>query len=112
MTPGLRAAIRFVIAVSCGLVASMGLTMAVCVLGGTHACDDLTWPASWISGTGLEGGLIALGTTIFALGVVLAAAFWFVLGTFGAPETQREESGRGKVIVLSPRDSCLMNCDL
>jgi hypothetical protein len=96
MTPGLRAAIRFVIAVSCGLVASMGLTMAVCVLGGTHAYDDLTWPASWISGTGLEGGLIALGTTIFALGVVLAAAFWFVLGTFGALKRNAKKAGGGK----------------
>jgi hypothetical protein len=83
MTPGVKSAIRLVIAIFCGLVASMGLTMAVCVFGGERACDDLTWLASRISGTGLEGGLIALGTTMIAIAAVFGTGFWFALGTFG-----------------------------
>jgi hypothetical protein len=39
--------------------------------------------------------LIALGTTIFALGVVFAAAFWFVLGTFGALKRNAKKAGGG-----------------
>jgi len=78
-----KSALRFIAAMSCGLVVSASLDFAICRFGGDEACRNLIWPAAMILGTGFEGQLLAWVVTTLTVAVFLSLAFWLLLGKWG-----------------------------